>query len=299
MRVLIFGASGLLGRAVMRAFADGHVTGTGFRRQRSGLIRVDATSRDAVWHALDQARPDVVVNCVGERHGRVRAEEPARAHELNVSVARLIAEATCAYGVRLLHISSDYVFDGIAPPYRPDSWCRPQGFYGRLKLLAEDMVRAVHPEAVILRLPMLYGPVEYAAESDITEIAQEVSCGRPVELDDACIRYPTHVDDAAQVCRRLATAQVQGRLVGTVHHWSAQHGFTNYQIGLRIARHFCLPAGHIKAGVRDLAGGDQPVDPRLDCTDLRAVLGWPPENDRTFANNFPHVVAPWVRSICP
>ncbi|MFF5438789.1 dTDP-4-dehydrorhamnose reductase family protein [Streptomyces achromogenes] len=298
MRVLIFGASGLLGRAVMRAFADSHVTGTSFRRQRPGLIRVDATSRDTVWHALEQARPDVVVNCVGERHARVRAEEPARAHELNVSVAQFIAEATLAYGARLLHVSSDYVFDGIAPPYRPDSWCRPLGFYGRLKLLAEDTVRAVHPEVVILRLPVLYGPVEYAAESDITAIAQEVSSGRPVELDDACIRYPTHVDDAAQVCRRLATAQIQGRLVGTVHHWSAEHGFTNYQMGLLIARHFGFPPGHIKAGLEDLAGGDHPVDPRLDCSDLRTALGWRTEDDRTFANEVPHVVAPWVRTTC-
>ncbi|MEU3413245.1 sugar nucleotide-binding protein [Streptomyces sp. NPDC006658] len=158
----------------MRAFADSHGTGTSFRRQRPGLIRVDATSPDAVWHALDQTRPGIVVNCVGERHARVRTEEPARAHELNVDVARLIAEATRAYGARLLHISSDYVFDGIAPPYRPHSRCRPQGFHGRLKLLSEDMVRAVHPEVVILRLPMLYGPVENVAESDITEIAQEV-----------------------------------------------------------------------------------------------------------------------------
>ncbi|MGW8700166.1 dTDP-4-dehydrorhamnose reductase family protein [Streptomyces eurythermus] len=299
MRVLIFGASGLLGRAVMRAFEYSNVTGTSFRRQRPGLITVDATSSTAVWRALDQTRPDVVVNCVGERHPGVWANAPAQAHDLNVEAARLTAEAARHHGAHLLHISNDYVFDGIAPPYRPSSRCRPLGFYGRLKLLAEDMVRTAYPDAAILRLPVLYGPVEYAGESSISEIAHEVSSGRPVELDDVCIRYPTHVDDAAQVCRRLATAQVQGRLVGTVHHWSAAQGFTKYQMGLLIARRFHFPPGHIKAGVGDLASGDQPVDPRLDCADLRIALGWPPENDRTFTDEILHVIAPWVRTACP
>jgi dTDP-4-dehydrorhamnose reductase len=298
MRVLIFGASGLLGRAVMRAFADSRVTGTSFRRQRPGLIRVDATSSDAVWHVLDQTRPDVVVNCVGQRHPEGRVKAPARAYDLNVEAARLIAEATIYHGAHLLHISSDYVFDGIAPPYRPSSRRRPLGLYGHLKVLGEDMVRTVYHEAGILRLPALYGPVEYAAESDITEIAQEVTSGGPVELDDVCIRYPTHVDDAAQVCRRLVTAQVEGRLVGIVHHWSAEQGFTKYQLGLMIARSLGFPPGHIKAGAQDLAGGNQPVDPRLDCTDLRTALGWRPEDDRALTGELPHIVTPWVRNTC-
>ena len=68
--------------------------------------------------------------------------------------------------------------------------------------------------------------------------------------DDVCVRYPTHVDEAAEVCRRLAGALLQGRHLGSVAHWSAEQGLTKYQMALLIARRFGLPADHVRAGDR-------------------------------------------------
>ncbi|MEV4502596.1 dTDP-4-dehydrorhamnose reductase family protein [Streptomyces klenkii] len=291
---MIFGASGLLGRSMMRAFGDWKVTGTSFRRKGRELVRMDATSADDVRNVLSRIRPDVVVNCVGERRPAVWKEAPALARELNIEVARLIAEAACRHGARLLHVSSDYVFDGTAPPYWVDARRNPVNAYGRWKLLAEDAVRGACPESVILRLPVLYGPVEYAAETNLTQIARQVGSGVPVELDDVCVRYPTHVDEAAEVCRWLASARTQDQYLGSIVHWSAEHGFTKYRMGLVIAQHFGIAPGRIKAGAADAASGDRPVDCRLDCHDLRAALGWPVDRYRTFADEFPQVVAPWV-----
>ncbi|WP_116209316.1 dTDP-4-dehydrorhamnose reductase family protein [Streptomyces olivoreticuli] len=289
---MVFGASGLLGRSMMRAFEDWKVTGTSFRRKGQGLVTVDATSTDDVLNALSRFEPDVVINCVGERRPEAWANAPVRAHELNVEAARLIAEAARQHGASLLHISSDYVFDGTAPPYRVDARRNPMTAYGQWKLLAEDAVRRACPEAVILRLPVLYGPVEYAAETNLTQIARQVGSGEPAELDDVCVRYPTHVDEAAEVCRWLA-AQSKGQYLGSVAHWSAEHGFTKYRMGLMIAQHFGIAPDHIKAGA---ASGDRPADCRLDCLDLRAALGWPVDHYRTFADEFPQAVAPWVRT---
>lgn len=174
MRAVIFGASGLLGRSMMRAFDDMTVTGTGFSRTASALVTVDATSADAITRLLDRARPDVVVNCVGERRPAVWTGSPDRARAGNVDAARLIAEGAHQSGARLVHISSDYVFDGIAPPYRPGSLPNPLNAYGRWKLLAEHAVRAACLDAAILRLPVLYGPAQFAAETNLTEIARQV-----------------------------------------------------------------------------------------------------------------------------
>ncbi|CAM5307812.1 NAD(P)-dependent oxidoreductase [Streptomyces abikoensis] len=281
---------------MMRAFEDWQVTGTSFHRRGPGLATVDATSPHDVLGVLGRISPDVVVNCVGERRPEAWASAPARARELNVEAARLIAEAAHRHGASLVHLSSDYVFDGTAPPYRVDARRNPVNVYGRWKLLAEGAVREACPEAVILRLPVLYGPAEYAAETNLTQIARQVGSREPVELDDVCVRYPTHVEEAAEVCRWLAGAHSKGQYIGSVVHWSAEHGFTKYRMGLMIAEHFGITPGRIKAGAADAASGDRPVDCGLDCQGLRAALGWPVDRYRMFADEFPQVVAPWVRT---
>lgn len=296
MRAVIFGASGLLGRSVMRAFGDVTVTGTAFSRTAGGLVAVDATSADAIARLLGREGPDVVVNCVGERRPEVWAGSPDRAREGNVDAARLIAEGARRCGARLVHISSDYVFDGTAPPYRPDSIPNPLNAYGRWKLLAEHAVRGACPDAAILRLPVLYGPVRFAAETNLTEIARQVGAGAPVELDDVCVRYPTHADEAAEVCRRLAVALLQGQRAGSVAHWSAEQGLTKYRMALLIARRFGLPANHVRAGDADAASGDRPIDCHLDREDLPAALG---PVRRLFDIEFPPVVEPWLTPAGP
>ncbi|MFD3909975.1 dTDP-4-dehydrorhamnose reductase family protein [Streptomyces sp. NPDC058603] len=291
MRAVIFGASGLLGRSVVRAFDDMSVTGTGFSRTVPGLVTLDATSADSIERLLGRDQPDVVVNCVGERRPEVWAGTPAQARGRNIDAARLIAEGARRCGARLLHISSDYVFDGTAAPYRPDSLPNPLNAYGRWKLLAERAVRAACPDAAILRLPVLYGHAQFAAETNLTEIARQVGAGARVELDDVCVRYPTHADEAAEVCRRLAGALLRGQRLGSVAHWSAEQGFTKYQMAVLIAHRFGLSADHIRAGEADAASGERPVDCRLDCQDLPEALG---PVRRLFSTEFPPAVEPWL-----
>ncbi|MER0240865.1 SDR family oxidoreductase [Streptomyces sp. HSW2009] len=296
MRAVIFGASGLLGRSVLRAFADTNVTGAGFRRS-NGLVRVDATSASDVERLLDRDRPDVVVNCVGERRPAAWASTPDQARGRNVDAARVITESARQRKARLLHISSDYVFDGKSAPYRPNDRPSPLNVYGRWKLLAEQVVLAACPDAAILRLPVLYGPAQFAAETNLTDIARQVSLGARLELDDVCVRYPTHVDEAAEVCRRLAEALLHGQCTASVIHWSAAQGFTKYRLALVVAHRFGLSDERIRAGEADAARGDRPLDCRLVCQGLPAAFG--SVHRRPFRTEFPSVVEPWLLSPRP
>lgn len=293
MHAVIIGASGLLGRSMVRAFSDMSVTGTGFNRTEGGLVSVNATSAHDIDHLLDHERPDIVINCVGERRPSVWSGTPERARKANVHAARLIAEGARRYDARLLHISSDYVFDGKTPPYRPDSTPNPLNPYGRWKLAAEQAVRSACPDAALLRLPVLYGPAHFAAETNVTEIARQVGAGTPVELDNQCVRYPTHADEAAETSRLLAETLLSGQRLASVAHWSAAEGFTKYQIALLIARRFGLTTGHIRAGDSDANAGDRPVNCRLDCQDLTTAFG--SIRRRLFTAEFPALVEPWLQ----
>ncbi|MEU6928927.1 SDR family oxidoreductase [Streptomyces sp. NPDC046374] len=293
MRAVIFGASGLLGRSVLRAFGGTAVTGTGHSRTGAGLIPVDATSADDVDKLLDRMRPHVVVNCVGERRPEAWAAKPEQARGRNVDAARLIATGAAERGARLIHVSSDYVFDGTQAPYRPDDAPNPLTPYGRWKLEAEAAVRTACPNSAILRLPVLYGPTVDAAETNLTQIAAALATGADVELDDVCVRYPTHADEAADVCRRLAGVLLDGQRLGSLNHWGGQEAFTKYEMAVLITRAFGLPIGRLRAGAKDAAAGGRPIDCRLDCDDLPAALGWPAR--RSFRAELPNVVAPWLR----
>lgn len=85
----------------------------------------------------------MVVNCVAERRpDRVEQDEP-HARRLNVDLVARLAEEAAHMGFRLVHISTDYVFDGSSPPYGPDAAPRPLNAYGRHKLEAEEAIRQV------------------------------------------------------------------------------------------------------------------------------------------------------------
>lgn len=77
----------------------------------------------------------------------------------------------------LIYISTDYVFDGTTPPYEVEDKPNPLNFYGQTKLDGEEAIKSVYPEAVILRVPILYGSTEYNGESAINVLIDAVLVG--------------------------------------------------------------------------------------------------------------------------
>jgi dTDP-4-dehydrorhamnose reductase len=153
MRVLVTGAYGMLGREVVAASRDaGHDTEA---RDVDTLDIADAAALDAALADLD---PDVVVNCAAWTDvDGAESEEPA-ALFVNATAAGTLARATAARGVRLVHVSTDYVFPGDArEPYVESSPTGPRSAYGRTKLAGEHEVAAGNPDHVIARTAWLFG----------------------------------------------------------------------------------------------------------------------------------------------
>lgn len=146
MKCLVTGASGLLGRAVVeRLKQDGHdVTGIGFTRSSSDIKKLDLTDFEAVDAFLESLKPEAIVHSAAERRPDVVEKSPEASHSLNVEVPVHLAEWCKAQGEAcplLINISTDYVFDGVTPPYKVDDEPNPLNAYGKSKWDGEKGVR--------------------------------------------------------------------------------------------------------------------------------------------------------------
>jgi dTDP-4-dehydrorhamnose reductase len=152
MRVLIAGAEGQIGRAVTRAARPGADV------RSLGRAQLDLTRPAEVARAVRRFRPDLVVNAAGYTAVDRAEAEPDAAHAVNEEGARHLAEAAAEVGARMLHFSTDYVFDGRqGQPYAPGDRPNPLNVYGASKLAGERAVLGTLGErAVVLRTAWVY-----------------------------------------------------------------------------------------------------------------------------------------------
>lgn len=271
-RVLVTGATGLLGRQVMEAMDGLGVRGICFSRGREPLVACDLTSEGEVAKQIVEFRPHIVVHLAGERRPDTLRRSPAHARLLNVDASGAIA-AACEYCCAwLIFVSADAVFDGTAPPYAETDSPNPLSEYGWHKLHAEKLVLAACPRAAVLRVPLLYGPVEFPTESPVTAIYQELRGGKK-HMDNWQRLYPTWTGDVAKVLRAMVSAHVDGRELRGIFHWQAKEQFTKFDIARIIASAcgFESPSPEPRATA---ASGRTPVgeDARLDCSRLEALF---------------------------
>ncbi|HEY8137881.1 MAG TPA: dTDP-4-dehydrorhamnose reductase [Methylocystis sp.] len=124
-----------------------------------GRPRLDLGVRDAVLASLRHAGCDAIVNAAAYTQVDKAESEPERAMRVNGDGAGYVAEAAAELGAPLLHLSTDYVFDGaLDRPYREDDPTRPLTAYGRSKLAGEEQIAARHQNHLILRTAWIYSP---------------------------------------------------------------------------------------------------------------------------------------------
>ncbi|WFD19118.1 Vacuolar protein sorting-associated protein vps5 [Malassezia caprae] len=244
MKVLVTGATGLLGRAVMRACLEGghEVTGTAYSRASPPLLRVDLTDEAAVQALIENERPDVVLHLAAERHPDRVERDPDAARLLNVEAPAWLARACAAQTppAYLIHVSTDYVFDGRAPPYATTSEPNPLNSYGRSKRMAELAVQEHGRQgyATCVRVPILYGECDSQAESAVNVLLDAIQHhGKRIAMDAHGVRYPTYVGDVARVLLDLASMAVAGdkRMPPTLHY-AAREAMTKYDMCLVLSR---------------------------------------------------------------
>jgi dTDP-4-dehydrorhamnose reductase len=203
MRVTIFGATGLLGKALIREWKADEVTGLGSK---------DADIRDPkqVLAALERTQPEWIV--LAAAYTDVDGCESNRdlAFAVNCTGAVNVAQAAKARGSRLLFLSTDYVFDGLGTtPYETDHPRAPQSVYGKSKADAEEQIIQVLPDCCIVRTSWLFGVGGKCFPDTILRLA---ATKPDIDVVDDQRGRPTYAPDLAraiiQLCHRQATGIV-------------------------------------------------------------------------------------------
>ncbi|KAI9507582.1 NAD-P-binding protein [Russula earlei] len=254
MKVVVTGASGVLGTAVFDAFAsraDAAHTVIGLAHSRPGgernLRALNLLDSDAVSALIRDTKPHWVIHCAAERKPDVAEKDPEGTRKLNVDVCAHLAILSKELGFTLIFISTDYVFDGTSPPYVPSAQTNPVNFYGITKRDAEIAVLGVEGAHVaVLRIPILYGPAPSNADSAVNILLDVVrdQSGKKYTMDHYQTGFPTNVLDIADFLVRLAERPKSAPLPPVIHY-SAEEPFTKYEICLIFARILGLPHAHI------------------------------------------------------
>lgn len=206
MRVVVTGAGGMLGTALLPVLAAAGHEAVGLDRRQA-----DVANLDEVRGALGLARPQWVVHLAALTRVDDCEADAERAHRVNGLGARNVAQAAAELGAPILALSTDYVFPGdAARPYREDDATGPRSAYGASKLAGELGIREVHPRHIIVRTAWLYGR---GGTNFVDTLLGRVRAGDPLRVVDDQRGSPTWASDLAPALVRLVAA---GRY-GTYH----------------------------------------------------------------------------------
>jgi dTDP-4-dehydrorhamnose reductase/beta-phosphoglucomutase-like phosphatase (HAD superfamily) len=232
MQTLVLGASGLLGRQVLEELGG---VGTYFSRPFPGGIKLNSLRT-----VFDQVKPSVCVNCVAERTVDTCENNWEVTKKTNIDFVDELAAICTHENIHLVHISTDYVFDGRDPPYKIGDAPNPLQNYGISKLISEIRVRKV-PVCTVIRVPVLYGPGPLG-DSAVTLIGLKVLDRTRSHTEDATFpRRPVFTPDLVAFIGKV----IKDKITGTVHFANPGPPVTKFQIAEIIAGCIHCPMNHI------------------------------------------------------
>jgi dTDP-4-dehydrorhamnose reductase len=211
--ILVTGAAGQLGQAIVETFRSTHQTVALTRRD------LDVTRSDDVARVCREIGPAAIVNCVGYNNVDGAETEQETALAVNAFAVRALARAARACDAILVHYSSDFVFDGESDhPYEEDDLPAPRSVYAASKMLGEWFA-ADAPRHYVLRVESLFGGVARMSSS-FDKIIDAIAAGGPVRVFVDRVVSPSYVFDVAEATRKLVQLQPP---IGVYHCVNSGH----------------------------------------------------------------------------
>jgi dTDP-4-dehydrorhamnose reductase len=209
MRIAVIGANGQLGSDVLRAFARNGDVVCPMTHSEIEIADIDSVSR-----ALKESKPDIVVNTAAMHHVEKCEDAPEQAFAVNAIGARNLALVTADVGAVLMHVSTDYVFDGgKGSPYEEEDAPQPLNVYGNSKLAGEYFVRSLTEKHFVLRTSAIYGKSPCRAKGGRNFIQLMLKLARErdeIRVVDNEVVSPTSTAELAQQLVALSRCDCYG-----------------------------------------------------------------------------------------
>lgn len=265
---LITGAGGKLGSVLLRQLVQQgmEVTGTaspdGPRPSLGRVVALDLLDEASLRVLVESADPTHVVHTAAVSEPAKAFAEPERAWRVNVELTERLARLAGERGCRMLHVSTDMVFDGEHAPYSEQDAAAPVGVYGRTKLASERA--ALSHGAAVVRVPLLYGLPAASRPSTFASQVEALRSERPLRLFADEVRTPLWLEDAAAALQRVALSDLEG-----VVHAGGPESLSRVDMGRQLATALGVSGASIVVGERSDAGSPEPRPRDLSLTSER------------------------------
>ncbi|MFA6469129.1 MAG: dTDP-4-dehydrorhamnose reductase [Bacteroidota bacterium] len=241
-RVLVCGSNGLLGQRLawlLDADEEYEVLHTSHHRsfaQPEILIdytQLDISNRSDVKSLVTSFRPDVILNAAAMTNVDACEREREQAWKMNVTAVENLVEVSRRIGARLVHVSTDYVFDGKTGNYSETDRVNPVNYYGKTKLAGENVLISSGIDFAILRTIVVYGTGVNVKNNFALWVLNNLSDRKPIRCAVDQISNPTHVHDLAMVMKQCLEFDARG-----IFHVAGAEPISRYDFALRAAEVF-------------------------------------------------------------
>ena len=282
MKILITGTNGLLGQKLVEHYQNDPAveviaTGKGKNRNSPGNYHyapMDITSENQVNAIIGRTVPDVIINTAAMTNVDQCETEKEACWKLNVTAVENLVNACATNSSFLIHLSTDFVFDGKNGPYKEEDLPNPLSYYAESKLSAEKILEASDIKWAVVRTVLVYGIAQDMSRSNIILwVKQNLEKGRPIKVVNDQWRTPTLAEDLARGCALIAEKKATG-----IFHISGKDMLTPYEMAIKTALFFKLNSSLIEEvdGSVFTQPARRPVKTGFKLDKSRDVLGYEP-----------------------
>ena len=252
MKVLITGANGLLGQKLVKLIIDKGqdeliATARGqnrlpFSADKFQYSTLDVANKEEVNKVLSEERPDAVIHTAAMTNVDQCETEREACWQLNVDAVEYLIEACEKINAYLLHLSTDFIFDGEEGPYDENGKPNPISYYGESKLAAEKLLAESNLSYGIARTVLVYGIAHDMSRSNIILwVKGSLESGKEIKVVDDQLRSPTLAEDLAMGCYLMAQQKAEG-----VFNISGKDLLTPYEMAIKTADYFKLDTSTVE-----------------------------------------------------
>ncbi|MFA7228816.1 MAG: dTDP-4-dehydrorhamnose reductase [Melioribacteraceae bacterium] len=241
-RILIIGSNGMLGQRLTEFFRnDNKIELKCASAEDESFIpgidytRLDIRQKNKVRELILGFFPDFVINAAAYTNVDKSESEKETAWKINVNGVENIALYSWTIDAHLIHISSDYIFDGKNGPYSEIDKPNPIGYYGRTKLAAENSIRTSGVRFTILRTNILYGTVNFGRPDFVNWVINSLKANQKIKIVTDQTGNPTFIDDIVSAINRVIEFKKEG-----IYNIGGKEIISRYDFTMRIVKFFGL-----------------------------------------------------------